>query len=271
MNDSMRLQPSRIELLGVFVDVCTGADLVRLIDDAIAHDDRVIIGNHNLHSIYLAHHDSFMGEFARRCDYCFIDGMPIIAVARLLGYPVTREHRLGGIWWLRTVLGLAAANGWRVYFVGGLPGAAAKAAGILRREIPGLQLEVEHGYFDIDDESANRMVSERIAFHRPHILIVGMGMPRQERWILENLHRIQANAVLNQGAILDYVAGVIPTPPRWLSTIGLEWLARLLAEPRRLGRRYLVEPWFLIPILMSDVRRHMSEKLRRTLRQRRRA
>jgi N-acetylglucosaminyldiphosphoundecaprenol N-acetyl-beta-D-mannosaminyltransferase len=74
---------------------------------------------------------------------------------------------------------------------------------------------------------------------------VGMGMPRQEHWIMDNLHRLHSMVVLPCGASIDYVCGEIPTPPRWAGRWGLEWLCRLLAEPRRLWKRYLIEPWFL--------------------------
>ena len=70
-------------------------------------------------------------------------------------------------------------------------------------------------------------------------------MPRQEIWILENQKQIEANVIFPAGAFMDYMAGEIPTAPRWLAAIYLEWLYRLFSEPARLWRRYLVEPWFV--------------------------
>jgi N-acetylglucosaminyldiphosphoundecaprenol N-acetyl-beta-D-mannosaminyltransferase len=80
-----------------------------------------------------------------------------------------------------------------------------------------------------------------------------MGMPRQEWWILDNLDRISANIVLQAGACFDYVAGEVPLPPRWMGQLGLEWLYRLVSEPGRLWRRYLVEPWSLLIPAGSDL------------------
>jgi N-acetylglucosaminyldiphosphoundecaprenol N-acetyl-beta-D-mannosaminyltransferase len=82
--------------------------------------------------------------------------------------------------------------------------------------------------------------------YAPHILMVGMGMPRQELWILENRHDLRVNVIMPSGAIMDYIAGALPTPPRWLGPLGLEWCYRLLAEPARLSRRYMLEPWFVL-------------------------
>jgi N-acetylglucosaminyldiphosphoundecaprenol N-acetyl-beta-D-mannosaminyltransferase len=80
-----------------------------------------------------------------------------------------------------------------------------------------------------------------------------MGMPRQEHWIVDHLDKLSVNVILNGGAALDYFAGVIPTPPRWAGRLGLEWLFRLMAEPRRLWFRYLVEPWFIAYRLVIDM------------------
>jgi N-acetylglucosaminyldiphosphoundecaprenol N-acetyl-beta-D-mannosaminyltransferase len=83
--------------------------------------------------------------------------------------------------------------------------------------------------------------------------MVGMGMPRQEYWVLDNLRNIQANVILTAGACLDYVAKAAPTPPRWIGHLGLEWLYRLLSDPVRLWRRYLLEPWFILKLLFQEI------------------
>jgi N-acetylglucosaminyldiphosphoundecaprenol N-acetyl-beta-D-mannosaminyltransferase len=96
-------------------------------------------------------------------------------------------------------------------------------------------------------------VLELIRQHNPDVLIVGMGMPRQERWLLANHDKLAAPVLLTSGAAIDYVAGEIPTPPRWLGPLGLEWLYRLASEPRRLWRRYLLEPWFAVALFVRDL------------------
>ena len=89
--------------------------------------------------------------------------------------------------------------------------------------------------------------------YRPHLLILGMGMPRQEHWLFDHLEQLPETAILNAGAAIDYVAGAVRTPPRWAGRFGLEWLFRLAAEPDRLWRRYLVEPWYILGLFLRDL------------------
>jgi len=240
----------RFTLLGVVVDPLTIAELNERIAKAVARGERWIIAHHNLHSVYLHHRDPKMRAFFARAHVVHIDGMPLIYWARVLGYPVTKQHRVTYVDWVHPLMATAAAEGWRVFYLGGKPGVAARAAEKLRRQYSGLVLETRHGYFTPEENDA---VLEEIARFQPHVLMVGMGMPRQEHWVLDNLERISANAILTAGACFDYVAGVIPTPPRWMGRMGLEWLYRLWSEPRRLARRYLLEPWFLVPLAFRDL------------------
>jgi N-acetylglucosaminyldiphosphoundecaprenol N-acetyl-beta-D-mannosaminyltransferase len=240
----------QLNLLGVTVDPITIAELHKCIAKAIARGERWIIANHNLRSVYLYHRDPKMRAFFTKAQVIHIDGMPLVYWARVLGYPVTKQHRVTYVDWVHPLMATAAAEGWRVFYLGGKPGVAARAAEKLRRQYPGLVLETRHGYFTPEENDA---VLEEIARFQPHVLMVGMGMPRQEHWVLDNLERISANAILTAGACFDYVAGVVPMPPRWMGRMGLEWLYRLWSEPRRLARRYLLEPWFLVPLAFRDL------------------
>jgi N-acetylglucosaminyldiphosphoundecaprenol N-acetyl-beta-D-mannosaminyltransferase len=153
----------------------------------------------------------------------------------------------------------AAENGWRVFYLGSSPGVAEEGAKRLRQTYPELQIQTMHGYFDTNLQSQeNDRVLNAIEVYKPHILMVGMGMPRQEYWIQQNLKRLCANVILPAGAAIDYVAGAVPTPPRWAGRFGLEWAFRLTAEPQRLWRRYLVEPWSILGVVAQDFLKRQS-------------
>lgn len=246
----MREIPS-YHLLGLRVDALALQDLQAIATDAVENAVPCLIANHNLHSVYLYHHDAKMRTFYGRAQHVLIDGMPLILLGKSLGYPLRREHRSGSIDWVIPLMGEAARRGWRVFHLGSEPGVARRGAEVLRGRFPGLQISTAHGYFDADPGSVDtRKVLERINDYRPDILTVGMGMPRQEHWIADNLENIEASLVLNVGAYIDFVAGVKPTPPRWMGLLSVEWLYRLYTEPRRLWRRYLLEPWFILGLIL---------------------
>lgn len=243
---------ARLTLLGVEVDPLTIEELNGKIAAAVASGERAIIAHHNLHSVYLYHRDGRMRDFYARAQVAHIDGMPLIWLGRLLGYPLYRTQRVTYVDWVHPLMREAHARGWRIFYLGSKPGVASQAAQILMAQFPGLEIHTRHGYFDMNGPE-NESVLAEIRHVHPDILMVGMGMPRQERWIVENLERIEACAILTSGACFDYIAGAIPTPPRWMGHIGLEWLFRLLTEPQRLWRRYLVEPCFLLPFAAKDI------------------
>ncbi len=149
---------------------------------------------------------------------------------------------------------LAEARRWRVFYLGGAPGVAETAAARLARRYPNVQIGCQHGYFDhAPAATENRQVLERIAAFDPHVVLVGMGMPLQEIWALENRAAIGRGAILTVGAAFDYEAGAQTAAPRWTGRLGVEWLARLIAQPRRLAGRYLLEPWSLLGPALGDV------------------
>lgn len=247
------MQPSsRFRIRGFDIDVLTLADFVRVVSIASKADRPQIIANHNLHSVYLYHVSDAMKEFYSRADYVYTDGMGLVVLARILGVPLSRANRLTCLDCLRPILAEAALEGRRVFHLGGKQGVGVRGAEHLRRRYPYLQITTAHGYFDDRPGSEdNRKVLQALWTYRPDILLVGMGMPRQERWIVNHLGQLPPCAILSVGAYMDYVAGEVPAAPRWMGKAGLEWLFRLCAEPRRLWRRYLVEPWFVLWLLFG--------------------
>lgn len=261
-------------LLGVWANAFTLDSLLETVADSVADTvadtaarpdppPQAIIGSHNLHSIYLYHHDPKTRRFFdQAAHYIFIDGMPFIWWGRALGYPLRREHRLTCVDWVPPFMARAAAEGWRVFCLGNRPGVAETGAQKFRAWNPGLVIETRHGYFKTEGEIQAAL--DLINAWSPDVLLVGMGMPRQEHWILDYHARLNVRCIITVGAAMDYFAGAIPTPPRWMGRIGLEWLARLWAEPRRLARRYLVEPWFLLPGMAADLRQFRRQRRRQT-------
>lgn len=245
----------RARFLGIEVDTVTFCEVKHIIALAVTQGQRWIIANHNLHSLYLFHHDPKMRAFYQRAHVIHVDGMPLVLLGKLFGYSLRPEHRLTCVDWIRPLMAEAAKQGWRVFHLGCKPGVGERAASILRKEFPTLQIDTHHGYFAVEGPE-NETVLERIRQFKPQILMVGMGMPRQEHWVVDNFDAIEANVILNTGACFDFVAGAVPTPPRWMGRVGLEWLYRLLTEPRRLWKRYLLEPWCIAALVIRYMLLH---------------
>lgn len=256
-----------VSFLGMELYPKTLEELTSLVQLAISLGRKTLIANHNLHSLYLFHRDRELRDFYRRSQWTHIDGMPLVAIAKFYGYRLRREHRVTYADWTGPLMATAAREGWRVFYLGSAPGVADRGAEILADHYPELNIRARHGFFSIATDSAeNNEVLQSIAEFKPHLLLVGMGMPRQELWIHRNFDRICANVILPSGAAMDYIAGAIPTPPRWAGNLGLEWAFRLAAEPRRLFGRYLVEPWFIAVWLIRDLlRRFFRPNYPRTL------
>ncbi|NWF62010.1 MAG: WecB/TagA/CpsF family glycosyltransferase [Fischerella sp.] len=248
------MKRSPYKFLGVQVDALSIPELNALIAESIERNEKWIVANHNLHSLYIYHHDPKMRAFFAKADYAHIDGMPLVFLGKLLGFPLQREQRVTYADWVWPLMAEAAEKGWRVFYLGSKPGVAERGASILRDKFADIQIATAHGYINTQKDSQENLATlAAIKAYQPHVLMVGMGMPRQEYWILDNLEHIHANAILTSGACIDYVAGAIPTPPRWMGKMGLEWLYRLLSEPKRLWRRYLVEPWFVARLLLREI------------------
>src|ERR1700677_1004852 len=247
-----------VVFLGLTLQPRSMPEMNTLVERGIRERRRWIIANHNLHSVYLFHRYPRLREFYSDVNWTYLDGMPLVALGRLYGYPLQRKQRVTHADWMGPLMELAAARGWRVFNLGSPPQGAERGAAQLRKLYPALQIEVSDGYFDARrDSDENEALVARINAYSPDLLMVGMGMPRQEFWTQENFARLKAHVILSSnGAAFEYVAGAVPTPPRWAGRMGLEWVFRLVNEPRRLFARYLIEPWYILLLLLLDYPRN---------------
>jgi N-acetylglucosaminyldiphosphoundecaprenol N-acetyl-beta-D-mannosaminyltransferase len=162
--------------------------------------------------------------------------MSVVWASRLLGHRL--PERIPLTYAIEDLATNWAARGFSVFLLGGTEGSAELAAGRLAERFPGVKVAGwHHGYFG--DEDGDRVV-ELINVAKPDILLVGLGNPRQEIWVAQNLDRLDATATLTCGGLFDWLSGTRRPAPRWVGNVGMEWLYRLVIEPRRLFRRYVV-------------------------------
>ncbi|GAA1161608.1 WecB/TagA/CpsF family glycosyltransferase [Nesterenkonia sandarakina] len=244
----MTVIPSlNVPLLGVAVTPLNRAELLAHIRDAVQEGRRMLVAGHNLHSVYLWYSLPEFRDFYDRAGAVVVDGMPLLALLRIgQRAPLRTEHRIGSTDWLD---GLADLEGiQRVTLLGGTPAASTAVLRHLRslggdvawQGIPGDPWRAE----DVDE------VAEEIRAHDPQVLLIGMGMPLQERIADQLAARLDVPVIATVGGALDQLGGTQSLAPRRLGTMGLEWAWRLATDPRRLAGRYLLEPMKLAALLM---------------------
>lgn len=195
--------------------------------------------NHNLHSAYLHDTNEEFQELYRRADWVLIDGSPILWLAGLCArVRLPACYRISSTDWIEALPQVELGK--RLFVFGATPESNAKAVETLRRRLQHWRISGADGY--IDDELAVKLIN---AF-KPDLVIIGLGMPRQEHFLSQYLTLLPPATYATVGGAIDYVAGTTKLAPRWLGRYGLEWLWRLANEPRRLAYRYLVEPMLLL-------------------------
>lgn len=244
----------RYRLCGTPVDILQIEDMIGLLDDTVRGNKKIVLANLNLHGWYYALRHKVMADFLNSSNVAVhIDGMPIAWATSLFGAPDARRARNTHIDLIPHLLRHCEKFGWSVVFVGGAPEHCTANSEAIKRIAPELNFRAFHGFFDINDGSEGSQQStllRNISEFRPALLLVGMGMPRQEIWISHNRAAINANLIMPVGGFLDYFAGRTATPPRILGKLGLEGLYRLFKDPRRLAFRYLIEPIGLLWLLL---------------------
>lgn len=226
---------------------------IQTLNDHISGGEkRVIVAHHNLHSLYLLRHSEKVKIFYEQCRSCYVDGLPVCWINTIAGKPTLPTCRFSLMDKFPDLLNCAQEREWRVFYLGSSEEVVELSSQRFRHQFPALDFQFCSGYFE--DSPA---IVERINSFQPDLLLVGMGMPRQEEWILENIAQLEVSVVMQSGGTLDFFGGEQARPPAWVSKIGLAWLYRLMSSPRRLGKRYLIEPWTLIlPSLRLALRRY---------------
>lgn len=231
----MSAAPERLDLLGVPVDVLTRAALLDRVGALVDAGRPATVGYVNVHVLDQCARHPDLAAFLRGLDLCYCDGKGVVLAARVLGGHL--PERMTGADWIWD-LAARAEGRWRLAWVGGEPGVTEAAARALRARHPGLSIEAHHGYHPKEGPGNEALIAALNAAGAD-IVLVGMGTPTQERWVAANRAALLAPVVWCLGATADFVSGRVSRGPRWLYQ-RQEWLARLLVDPRRLWRRYLL-------------------------------
>lgn len=185
-------------------------------------------------------------------DIVTADGVPVVWASRLLSSPI--KGRVTGLDLLPAFSEVSARKNFSFFFLGAAEGVAEKLAGKLKSDYPGLRVAGTWSppYREQFSDGENREMIDRVNRSGADVLWVSLTAPKQDLWIAQHFDKLNVSVAIGVGAAFDVVAGNIPRAPSWMQRNGLEWLYRLLKEPGRLSKRYLVEAPQFIPLIFKQ-------------------
>jgi len=249
------------EILGIPMAMTDYAGAIRVMDDMVDRREPGWVCAAAVHSVMVAQDDPLMGEALTDATITVPDGMPVVWAANLLGENL--PNRVYGPELMQRYCARSAERGLRVWLYGGRDqGALLQLALTLRRTHPGIK--IVGGYsppFRPLSEAEDEDIAEQINRDRPDVIWVGIGVPKQEKWMVRMRPRLEAPVMCAVGAAFDFHAGRVSQAPRWMQERGLEWTYRIAQEPRRLLPRYLyTNPRFMLGV----ARQYLKESRRRS-------
>lgn len=249
-------KPGALDFLGLPLHPVSADEILGLIEEVIRNKGKALMPHLNVHGVNLALADETLKRFYQESQLVFCDGDGVRWGCKMLGLPVPPKVTYDR--WVWQLCDFCNKKRFSLYFLGAKPGVAEQAAGRLKAQYPGLRIVgVRDGYFSKQGEE-NESVIRAINQLEPDLLIVGFGMPLQEKWLQENWKRIQARIFLTGGAVFDYASGLAKRAPRWMIQWQMEWLFRLIQEPRRLFVRYVWGiPRFFLRIFIARLTQNL--------------
>ncbi len=233
------IPPPTVDVLGVPLALTDYERTMEWMDATIAGHRKGYICVAATHTVMVCQEDDEMREAVVNADLVVPDGQPVVWAMNALGYPLS--SRVYGPDLMARYCHRAAKTGTRMFLYGGRnQGALVQLALNLRRRDPGLRIVGGYAppFRELTQEEEDAVVEE-INASGADVVWVGIGVPKQEKWMAHMRERLDAPVLVGVGAAFDFHAGLVPQAPGWMQTIGLEWAYRLTHEPKRLWRRYV--------------------------------
>lgn len=244
----------KVKIGKAYVDNVTQQEAILEIDRMITAGEKTYVVTPNLDHVVKLEADADFERCYNKAGLVLADGNPLVWASKLLGTPL--KALVTGSDLFPALCAHAAAKGYRMFFLGGLEGVGQKAADELKKQYP--QINIVGVYsppFGFDKNKAeNEKIISMINAVKPHLLFVGVGAPKQEKWMYNNIDQLDINVALGIGASFDFVAGTIKRAPAAFRKMGMEWFWRFSNEPRRLFRRYFIDSAAFVPIIYKQMK-----------------
>lgn len=232
---------NRRKFMNIYIDDVTKQEAIEHIEYCINH--RIIgqVITPNVDQIVRIESDKYFKTICENCELLLVDGHPLMWTAKYYGRPF--KEKICGSDLVPELCSLAAKKGYSVFLLGAAPGVAQRAAERLIADNPGLKVAGVYsppiGFEKNQDEISK--INEMLKASGADMLFVGMGVPKQDIFIYENMKTYQIPMSFSIGGTIDFIAGVQKRAPKWISNIGMEWLYRLIQNPKRMFKRYIID------------------------------
>jgi len=239
---------SRMKFMNTEIDNLTMSEALGAIDKLIKQNNNAFVVTPNVDHIVQLERGKALCEVYKRANLILTDGQPLLWIANWYGTPI--KEKISGSDLFPLLCSRAAEKGYSMFFLGAAEGVAAKAAENLKLKYSGLNVVGTYSPplgFEKNAQEMQKIIT-MIKKAKPHILIVCLGCPKQELFMLNNRYELGVPVALGLGASLDFEAGKVKRAPKWMSEYGLEWLYRLFQDPKRLAKRYLVDDIAILKI-----------------------
>ncbi len=243
---------NRVNILDVEVSRYDLEETMDLFANAIDNGHKLRVSVTPVNCVLWAYRDEKLKNIYNSADLVTADGVPLVWASKFLGPSI--KGRVTGLDLLPEFSKISAEKGYRYFFLGAAEGVATKLANHLKGLNPGLNVVGTYSppFADQFSEIENNKMIDMINKSKADILWVSLTAPKQDYWIAEHFDRLNVSIAIGVGAAFDVVAGNIKRSPKWMQRAGLEWLFRLIQEPRRLSKRYLVEAPQFIPLVVKQ-------------------
>lgn len=236
----------RMSFMNAYLDNVTKAEAIDHIERCIAERKISHVVTPNVDQIVRIEKDSYFKEICEHAELLLADGHPLIWIAKWYGTPI--REKISGSDLVPALCEVAADKGYSIFLLGAAPGVAQKAAGKLQQRLPSLKIvgtySPPQGFEN--DEAEKSRINQMLLESHADMLFVGMGVPKQDIFIYENMDKYQIPMSFSIGGTIDFIAGEQRRAPKWMSDHGMEWLYRFFQDPKRMFKRYFMNDMKII-------------------------
>ena len=243
---------SKVNILGVQVSNITNEHLLESFTERIGQKQKTQVCITPVNSVLAAIKDPQVLSIYNASEYVLCDGTPIKWAAGFLNTPIV--ERITGLDLLPNLVAHCAKHDFSIFLLGASPGVGEQLKQTIHAQYPHCKVVGVYvpPFMKVFSEEENIKMIDAVNAVSPDVLLVSLTAPKQDIWIAENLHRVNASIQIGIGGAFEVMVGLAKRAPKWMHTAGLEWLYRFIQEPKRLFRRYFIEAPMFIPLIIKQ-------------------